>query len=278
MDWLRESKSAGRKIVMLTCYDYRTAAWQEEAGVDVVFVGDSVGTNVLGYGSETEVSLEEMKYHLRMVRRGVREAYLLADMPYRTYETPDDALETARQLLALGADGVKLEGMHPAIVRHLAERGIEVCAHIGYTPQYHETVAMQGKTFEDAKALLEGALALERAGASMLVVELVPEEAAAALTRRLAIPTIGIAAGKHTDGQVLSVNDLLGINPRKLRHVKRYADVGERAQAAIRAYAEDVRQGAFPEASHSRPMQEEERRRLEEWLNGNEIAKGRNDR
>ena len=266
MAWLHERKRTGSKIVMLTCYDYRTAVWQEEAGVDVVFVGDSVGTNVLGYDAETEVTLEDMLYHLRMVRRGVNEAYLLADLPYRTYEDPQSALDNARRLLAQGADGVKLEGVKPDIVRKLREAGIEVCAHIGYTPQHHDAVAMQGKTFEDAVALIDGALALERAGASMLVVELVPEELAEALAKRLTIPTIGIAAGSSTDGQVLSVNDMLGINPRKLRHVKRYADFGARAQAAIRAYADDVRGSAFPEPSHARPMKEEEWRRLEEWL------------
>jgi len=263
---LHEMKASGRKIAMLTCYDYRTAVWQEQAGIDVVFVGDSVGTNVLGYESETDVSLDEMLYHLKMVRRGVRESYLLADMPYRTYEDPEAALKTARRLLDEGADGVKLEGVKPEIVAHLHAHGIETCAHIGYNPQFHREAAMQGKTFESAAELIEGALALQRAGASMLVIELVPEELAAIVARRLSIPTIGIAAGRHTDGQVLSVNDMLGLNPRRYRHAKTYADLGGQAREAVRAYAEEVRGGAFPAESNVRHMPEAELKRVEEWL------------
>lgn len=266
MAHLHEKKSNGHKIVMLTCYDYQTAVLQEKAGVDVIFVGDSVGTNVLGYASETEVSLDEMLYHLRMVKRGVADAYLLADMPYRTYEEPQAALETARKLLAEGADGVKMEGIQPAIVAFLRGHGIEVWAHIGYNPQFHPNVAVQGKTYEDAAALIEGALELQRAGASMLVLELIPEELADAMTRRLSIPTIGIAAGRYTDGQVLSVNDMLGINPQRLRHAKPYMNFGEQALEAIRAYAEEVRHGEFPAESHVRHMKEAELRRVEEWL------------
>lgn len=263
---LQEMKDDGRKIAMLTCYDYRTAVLQEAAGVDVVFVGDSVGTNVLGYDSETEVTLDEMLYHVKMVRRGVERAYLLADMPYRTYENPSSALETATRLLEHGADGVKLEGVQPSVIGYLREHGIETCAHIGYTPQYHREVAVQGKSFEHAVELIEGALELQRAGASMLVLELIPEELAAAITKRLRIPTIGIAAGRYTDGQVLSVNDMLGINPRKLRHVKLYADFSAQSLQAFRSYAEEVRNGAFPEESNARRMKEPEWRRVEEWL------------
>ena len=264
--YLHEMKKSGRKIAMLTCYDYRTAVLQEKAGVDVIFVGDSVATNVLGYDSETEVSLDEMLYHVRMVRRGVNEAYLLADMPYRTYEDPASALETARKLLAQGADGVKLEGIQPAIIEFLCGHGIEVCAHIGYTPQFHREVAVQGKTFENAAELIDGALQLQRAGASMIVVELVPEELADAIAKRLTIPTIGIAAGRFTDGQVLSVGDLLGMNPRKLRHAKQYMDFTAQAEQAIRSYADEVRNREFPAESNVRHMNESELRRVEEWL------------
>jgi len=266
MEHLLEKKASGRKIAMLTCYDYRMAAWQEEAGIDIVFVGDSVGTNVLGYESETEVSLDEILYHLKMVRRGVRDAYLLADMPYRTYEEPEAAWETARRLLAYGADGVKLEGVRPAIVAYLRERGIEVCAHIGYNPQFHQKAAVQGKTFEEAVALIDGALDLQSAGASMMVIELVPEELAGIVTKRLSIPTIGIAAGRYTDGQVLSVNDMLGLNPRRFRHAKTYADMGGQALEAMRAYAAEVRSGDFPAESNVRHMPEAELRRVIERL------------
>ncbi|MBB6733853.1 3-methyl-2-oxobutanoate hydroxymethyltransferase [Cohnella zeiphila] len=266
MAYLHERKRSGQKIAMLTCYDYRTAVLQEEAGVDVIFVGDSVGTNVLGYESEKEVSLDEILYHLRMVKRGVRDAYLLADMPYRTYEEPSIALDTARRLLAAGADGVKLEGVQSRVVECLREQGIEVWGHLGYTPQFHSEVALQGKTFEQAAALAEGALELQRAGASMLVLELIPEELAEAVTKKLSIPTVGIASGRHTDGQVQIVNDMLGLTPRRLRHVKLYADFGEQALAAFRSYAEEVRQAEFPAEPHARHMNQSELRRLEDWL------------
>lgn len=266
MAHLHEKKNNGQKIVMLTCYDYRTAVLQEQAGVDVIFVGDSVGTNVLGYSRETEVTLDEILYHLKMVRRGVHDAYLLADMPYQTYEEPEMALMTAKKLLAQGADGVKLEGMQAPVIELLHEHGIEVWAHLGYNPQFHENVAAQGKTFEDAAVLVEGALELQRAGACMLVLELIPEELADIVTKRLSIPTIGIAAGRHTDGQVLIVHDMLGMNPQKLRHVKPYFNYNEQALQAFHAYAEEVRQCQFPEEAHVRHMKESEWRRVEEWL------------
>lgn len=266
MAHLHEKKRSGQKIVMLTCYDYRTAVLQEQAGVDVIFVGDSVGTNVLGYGSETEVSLDEMLYHLKMVKRGVNDSYLLADMPYRTYEEPLAALETARKLLAQGADGVKLEGIQPYIIEFLSGHGIDVWAHIGYNPQFHRDVAVQGKTYEHATVLIEGALELQRAGASMLVIELVPEELADVITKRLSIPVIGIAAGRFTDGQVLSVNDMLGINPLKLRHTKQYMDFSGQALEAILSYSDEVRNAEFPVESQVRHMKEPELRRVEEWL------------
>lgn len=266
MAGLQAMKAGGQKIVMLTCYDYPTAVLQEEAGVDVIFVGDSVGTNVLGYASEKEVTLDDIVHHLRVVRRGVREAYLLADMPYRTYEDPRSALETARRLLACGADGVKLEGFRPDAVRALHGEGIEVCAHLGYNPQLHEKPALQGKTDESAAILLEEALDLERAGASMLVLELIPAELAGIVARRLSIPAIGIGAGGGTDGQVMIAGDLLGYSPRKLRHAKRYAEFRAQTSEAFAAYAREVRGGLFPDESHARHMPDDELLRLNRRL------------
>jgi len=266
MAYLHERKTNGHKIVMLTCYDYPTAVLQEKADVDVIFVGDSVGTNVLGYQSETQVSLDEMIYHLRMVRRGVSDAYLLVDMPYKTYEDPASALNTAQKLLSYGADGVKLEGFHPDVIKRLSDNRIEVCGHLGYNPQYHTKAAVQGKTQESASILIEEALQLQQAGASMLVLELMPDELAAIITNKLRIPTIGIGAGNRTDGQVLIVADMLGSNPQKLRHAKRYTEFGEQALSAFQAYADEVRRGAFPDESNVRHMKEEERAKLEIWL------------
>lgn len=266
MAFLHEKKRNGQKIVMLTCYDYVTAILQEKAGVDVIFVGDSVGTNVLGYESETEVSMDEIIYHLKLVKRGVHEAYLLADLPYNTYQDPLSALETAKILQSYGADGVKLEGIQPNVINTLHENGIEVWAHIGYNPQFHQKVAMQGKTYEHAVELTEGALELEQAGASMLVLELIPEELADVITKKIAIPTIGIAAGRYTDGQVLTVTDLLGMTPNKLHHTKKYMDFYAQALEAFRSYSNEVIHHTFPDESHVRHMKDTELIRLKEWL------------
>ena len=171
-EYLKNKKASGQKISMLTCYDYPMARVQEAAGVDVIFVGDSVGTNMLGYASEREVTLGDMIHHLKAVRRGVSQAYLLVDLPYMTYETPEMALGTARRLLGLGADGVKFEGFREAVVRHLSGHGIEVWAHLGLNPQLHEKKALHAKTAGDAIELVENALRLEAAGAGFLVLEL----------------------------------------------------------------------------------------------------------
>ena len=251
---LQEMKRAGRKIAVLTCYDYPTALWQEEAGVDVVFVGDSVGTNVLGYASETEVTMEDMAHHLKAVRRGVEEAYLLVDLPFGSADTPEQAVENGRRLASLGADGVKLEGFKPEAVRALSAEGLDVWGHLGLLPQFQKERALQAKTAESAAELLSRSLDLQRAGAGFLVLEAVPEEVAAAVTRRLAIPTIGIAAGRFTDGQVIVVSDLLGVSGLELRHVDRLADSRAEGVRAIRAYVEGVREGSFPAERHARRM------------------------
>ena len=251
---------------MLTCYDYPTAVWEDEAGVDIIFVGDSVGTNVLGYESEKDVTLDDMVHHLKAVRRGVREAYLLADLPYLTYETPDAALQSASVLVSHGADGVKLEGFRPEIVSHLVRNGIEVCAHLGLNPQLHERKGLQAKTAAAAAKLISDSLALQEAGAWIIVYELIPEEVAREATDRLSIPTIGIGAGVHTDGQVLIVSDMLGINSFDLKHVLKYEEFHGKAGHAIREYIADVHSGRFPTSENVRHLSEEESRALEEIL------------
>lgn len=263
--YIHEKKRNNQKITMLTCYDYPTAVLQDKAGIDVVFVGDSLGTNELGYENELSVTLGDMIHHLEAVRRGVVEAYLLVDMPFKTYETPDIALSTAKELIRHGADGVKLEGMQEEIVAHLRKSGIEVCGHLGFNPQYHGTVAVQGKTFDSAKRLVEDAIAMQKAGACMMVLELVPEELGKVITEKLAIPTIGIGAGRFTDGQILIVPDLLGITPRKMHHVRNYANVGEIMLGAFKAYISDVENGEFPQLANVRNMKIDEREQLLQW-------------
>ncbi|MFB9278434.1 3-methyl-2-oxobutanoate hydroxymethyltransferase [Cohnella cellulosilytica] len=267
LDYLHRKKQTGAKITMLTCYDYPTARLQEEAGLDVIFVGDSVGPNELGFKHEVEVSLDDILHHLKAVRRGVEQAYLLADLPFGTYASPEAALTAARKLIDHGADGVKLEGPEAEIAACLAQHGYEVWGHLGYNPQRHEKAAVQGKRFDTAKALAEDAIALQQAGAQMLVLELVPEELAQLITKQLSIPTIGIGAGRYTDGQVLIVQDMLGITPRPFRHAKPFARLGEQMLHAFREYAREVESGVFPEPVHARNMQEDELLKVKAYFN-----------
>ena len=257
---------------MLTCYDYPTAVWEDEAGVDIVFVGDSVGTNVLGYESEREVTMDDMVHHLKAVRRGVSSAYLLCDLPYMTCETSEQALENARMLLSHGADGVKLEGFKPEIIRQLAEHDIEVCAHLGFNPQIHDKAGLQAKEVESAIQLIEDSLVLEEAGACLMVYEVVPEEVAQEASQRLSIPTIGIGAGLHTDGQVLIVSDMLGINVFDLRHSKKFEDFSSLGRSAISEYVAAVIDGRFPEELNARHLKEGELKRFEESCKRNQAA------
>jgi 3-methyl-2-oxobutanoate hydroxymethyltransferase len=269
--FLQAKKDRGEPIVMLTCYDYPTGLLEEEAGVDVIFVGDSVGTNVLGYGSETEVTMDDMVHHLRAVRRGVKDSYLLVDFPYLAFDTPEIALANARRFLAEGADGVKLEGgvEQAKVVRSLANEGIEVCGHIGFTPQTLGSKGrVQGKTFDQARSLVESALALEEAGVMMLVLELVTEDLAGLISKRLHIPTIGIGSGRHCDGQVLVVNDVLGISPFTRKMAKRYQEYRELTLQAVRRYKEEISSRQFPGEANVFPTDPEELSHIEAWLRG----------
>jgi len=256
--YLQEKKQLGQRIVMLTCYDYPTAQWEDEAGVDVILVGDSVGTNVLGYASAKDVTLPDMLHHLKAVKRGVRSAYLLVDLPYGTYDNPSDALRHAQILQRAGADGVKLEGYRPNIIAHLTGHGVEVCAHLGLTPQIHEKMTLQAKDTDTALQLLQESYTLQAAGAVMLLFELIPEEVARQATQRLSIPTIGIGAGRYTDGQVLVVNDMLGVGEFDFRHNVKHEAFRERGIQAIKTYVSDVQQGLFPQAAHARHLDKDE--------------------
>jgi len=259
MPGLRERKQRGEKIVMLTAYDYPSARLAERAGVDVVLVGDSLGTVTLGYDSTIPVTLEDILHHAKAVRRGLRRALLLADMPFGTFQAgPEDAIRNAARLLKEGgAQAVKLEGGAPVIetVRRLTEAGIPVMGHLGLTPQSIHIFGghrAQGKDPNAAEQMLADAQALEAAGAFGLVLETIPATLAARITASLSIPTIGIGAGPGCDGQVQVWHDLLGLTPGKtFRHVKRYAEVGEVVEAALRAFAEEVRQARFPTEEHS---------------------------
>ena len=266
--YLRQKKADAQKITMLTCYDYPTAQWEDEAGVDIIFVGDSVGTNVLGYESEKEVTVEDMIHHLKAVRRGVTDAYLMVDTPYQSCETPEQAIENVQRFLAHGADGVKVEGVKPDIVQRLVDNGVEVCSHIGLTPQLQDGPSLQAKTAETAAQFVADAVRLEAAGATLLLFELVPEEVGRHATKTVAIPTIGIGAGRYTDGQVLVVLDLLGMNPGEFRHNKKYEALRDRAVSAIGEYVAEVEAGSFPAEENFRHMAPDALKEFERLVQG----------
>jgi 3-methyl-2-oxobutanoate hydroxymethyltransferase len=262
------AKKQQQPITVLTCYDYPTACMQDDAGIDIVFVGDSVGTNILGYKSEMEVTMADMLHHLKAVRRGVTDAYLLVDMPYASDCNVKQAVTNANLFLDNGADGVKLEGGTEKIpiVTALTEQGIEVCAHIGHNPQIHGTkAATHGKTFAKAKELIQTATALADAGAKLIVLEKITEEISQIITDTLDIPTIGIGAGRFCDGQVLVINDVLGIGP-PFKHAKRYQDYDHLTFEAISQYIYDVENRDFPTDDNVVHIASDKLARVQKWL------------
>jgi 3-methyl-2-oxobutanoate hydroxymethyltransferase len=259
-------KARGEKIVMVTAYDAPSARLADAAGVELILVGDSAAMVVLGHDSTVPASMDEMLMLTRAATRGAKRPIVVADMPFGAFQVSDEhALENAiRFVKDGGADAVKLEGAGPSVsrVRALVGAGIPVMGHIGLTPQSATALGgfkAQGRTAERALELVAEARELEAAGCFALVLEAVPATVAAEVTRQLTIPTIGIGAGRDTDGQVLVWHDLLGLyEGRSPRFVKRYADVGAEITRALEAYAEDVRTGKFPEDKHTYGMPEEE--------------------
>ncbi len=255
---LKSRKGRG-SLVMLTAYDYPSAKLAADAGVDVLLVGDSLGMVVLGYDSTVPVTLEEMLHHTKAARRGAPELHMVADLPYLSDATPERALAAAERLVKEGgADSVKLEGPKLEAVRALVSAGVPVLGHLGLTPQTASSLGgykVQGASPAAAKKLLEDALALERAGAWGVVLEMVPMPLAALISEQLAAPTIGIGAGAATDGQVLVFHDLIGLFDRfKPKFVRRYLEGEPLIRKAIAAYAADVRSGAFPAEEHGYTM------------------------
>ena len=256
---LRAAKQEGRRLVMLTAYDAGFARALDTAGVDIVLVGDSLGMVVQGKASTLPVTVADIVYHTACVARGLRSSLLVADMPFQSYPTPVRALDAAAALMAQGgASMVKLEGAGHALesIRFLVDRDIPVCAHLGLTPQSVMKLggySVQGREEAAADRLLEDARSVEAAGAELLVLECVPSVLAARITAALAIPTIGIGAGPGCDGQVLVLHDLLGLasGHRRPRFVKDFLAEGGSVVGAVRAFAEAVRDGSFPDAEHS---------------------------
>ena len=249
-----KAKREGRKMTMITAYDYPFARMADAAGLDAVLVGDSLGMMIAGEADTLPVSLEQIEYHTRLVAKGITRALLMADLPFGSFEeSPAQAFTSSARLLKAGADIVKLEGGAPMAetVAFLSRRAIPVCAHIGLTPQHVRQLGgfkRQGKTADAAARLIEDALALEEAGARMVLMEAIPSELATEITQRLHVPTIGIGAGPGTDGQVLVLHDVLGLNPDKAPgFAKRYLDGADLVQTALAQYAGEVRAVKFPE-------------------------------
>ena len=256
---LRASKQRGERLVCLTAYDYPTARIVDEAGIDIVLVGDSLGNVVLGYGNTVPVTLDEIMIHLKAVRRAVQRALLVADMPYGSFHTgSDDAVRNALRLVKEGgAEAIKLEGGRKRLplIKRLVDEEIAVMGHIGLTPQSINKLGayrVQGKTAAAARELLDDALALEEAGAFAIVLEVVPREIAQLITKSVSIPTIGIGAGADCDIQVLVLHDMLGLSFGKLaRFVRPYANLHQTITDAVTRYADDVRNGTYPSADES---------------------------
>ena len=257
---LHKMRESGDKISMLTCYDASFSAVFDAEGVDILLVGDSLGMVVQGRASTLGVSMLDMAYHTQAVARCAQRALVLVDMPFGSYQTkPEDAFLNAAQLMAAGAEMVKIEGgqvMAPTIA-FLVARGIPVCAHIGLLPQSVHQLGgyrVQGKTEQQAQQVLQDAQAVEQAGASLLLMEAIPAALAAQVTQQARIPTIGIGAGAQCDGQVLVCYDMLGIHTQKApkpRFVRNFMQGQDSVQAAVRAYVHAVKAGEFPLQEHS---------------------------
>jgi 3-methyl-2-oxobutanoate hydroxymethyltransferase len=268
---LQEKKQSNQPITMVTAYDYPSALAADRAEMDSILVGDSLGMVVLGYESTVSVTMEEMLHHCRAVRRGAQYAYLIGDMPFMSYQA--DRAEAVRNagrfLKEAGMDAVKLEGGREMAdtVRVITDAGITVVGHIGLTPQSAGKLGgyrLQGKTATDAQRLMDDALALQAAGAVMLVIEMVPDRVAARISTSLRIPVIGIGAGAGCDGQVLVLHDLLGIFDRFTpKFAKRYAELFAEMERALTAYRDDVTLRRFPASEHVFPIEDVE---WESWL------------
>ena len=271
---LAEKKSRREPITCLTAYDYATARLVDEAGIDMILVGDSLAQVVLGYDSTLPVTMEEMLHHTRAVRRAVKRAFLIADMPYASYHvSAEEAVRNATQFMKYGgAEAAKLEGGEKRIeiVHRLVDAEIPVMGHIGLTPQSVNAMGgykVQGKTLKAIEQLMRDAVALDEAGVCAMVLEGIPREVAALITAEVSTPTIGIGAGPECDGQVLVINDLVGMTfMQPAKFVRRYADVGSAIREAIEGFKSDVTAGSYPSDAESYHLPKEIQASLESLL------------
>lgn len=241
-------------VVSLTAYDYPSALWADAAGVDLILVGDSLGNVVQGRSTTIPVTMDEMAYHTRMVARGVEQALLISDMPFGSFQAGiETTVRNAVSLMKDGAEGVKLEGPYLDEIRALTKAGIPVMGHVGMTPQSYHSFGgfkVQGREEEEGRLVLEQARGVADAGAFAIVLELIPMQLARDITRTIAIPTVGIGAGPHCDGQIQVLHDVLGLSGGMFRHAKRYVDGQALVTNAIREFAAEVRESRFPTEEH----------------------------
>lgn len=265
-----EKKRKGEKISALTAYDYSSALIVDNAGIDIILVGDSLGNTILGYENTLSVTMKDMLHHVRAVARGRKRSLLIADMPYMSFHiNPQETVRNASLFVRAGAEGVKIEGGKKRIdmVKALLDAEIPVMGHIGLTPQSINIFGgyrVQGKELDSAKALIEDAIALEEAGVFSIVLESIPAEISKIITNSLKIPTIGIGAGAFCDGQILVFHDLLGLTPGYLpKFVRKYADLQKIIDSSIKSYIEDIKNGKFPDENESYHLSDEIKENLE---------------
>lgn len=267
---LIEMKNKGEKISSLTAYDYSTAKYMDEAGIDFMLVGDSVGMVILGYDTTCKVTMNDMKTFTSAVARGTQRALVIADMPFMSYQASvDEAVKNAGELIRSGAGAIKLEGATDHIIeviKRCVESGIPVMAHLGFTPQSLNTIGgykVQGKSYEATMRLMEQAKKVQEAGAFAITLEMIPEESAKYITENLEIPTIGIGAGKYCSGQILVSDDIFGkYSELSPKFVRRYGDMSLLIKNATRDYIKDVKSGSFPNSDESFNLKEEEAEKL----------------
>jgi len=246
------SRKGKEKIIMLTAYDYQIAKILDEGGIDMILVGDSLGMVVQGYIDTKSVTMEDMLYHTRAVARGAKKTPIIGDMPINSDNTVEDALRNAKSFLDAGAHGVKIEGNKIEVVKALISNGIPVMGHIGLLPQTAPVYRVRGKAPEEAQKILQDAVELDKLGVFTMVLESIPEGLAKQITETVGAPTIGIGAGRHCDGQVLVINDMLGLDPTfSPKYVKRYANLNQSIRQAVENFRQEVRDGEYPDEEHT---------------------------
>lgn len=272
---IQKRKEIGENITMLTAYDYSTAKYLDEAGTDIILVGDSLGMTALGYENTLNVTMEEMTIFTKAVARGTKKSLLVTDMPFLSYHvSKEQTIINAGALIQAGAQAVKIEGASDFILditKHLTQCGIAVMGHLGFTPQYINSIGgylVQGKSYENTIKLFEDAKRLEEAGAFAIVLEMVPEETAKYIKENLSIPIIGIGAGRFCDGQVLVIDDVIGkYSDFTPKFAKKYADIKSIMANSIQNYIDDVKNNKFPDEEHIFKLNPEENKKLENYFN-----------